>query len=94
MREKGVYGIMYGMMSMDPIMLFDFLIQPLREPPLRGSPPLRKGIVIKGGRLKKSKSIIASALRSSDFTGENRISQAPCCLSLNELELVAPIPFG
>jgi hypothetical protein len=41
-------------------MLFDFLIQPLREPPLRGSPPLRKGIVIKGGWIKKSKSISAS----------------------------------
>jgi hypothetical protein len=45
------------------MMRFDFLIQPLKEPPLRGSPPLRKGIVIKGGRLKKSKRIIASVLR-------------------------------
>jgi hypothetical protein len=49
----------------DPLMRFDFLIQPLKEPPLRGSPPLRKGIVIKGGRLKKSKRISASG-RSSD----------------------------
>jgi hypothetical protein len=57
-------------------MLFDFLIQPLREPPLRGSPPLRKGIVIKGGRLKKSKSISASG-------GEHdtkRTLQRPCRL--------------
>jgi hypothetical protein len=48
---------------LDAIMRFDFFIQPLREPPLRGFPPLRKGIVIKGGWMKKSKRIIASVRR-------------------------------